>query len=60
MYNSIYYYICIYNYSWPFISVSSASADSTNHESNNIWGKKNSIKLQKAKLEFAVHWQLFP
>lgn len=25
----------------------------------NIWGKKNSRKSQKAKLEFVVHWQLF-
>ena len=43
-------------YSCPFISMNSAFLDSSNLKSK-IHGK-NSIKFQKARLEFAVCWQL--
>ena len=45
-------------YSWPSISSSPTSSGSTDLKSK-IFEKKNSRKFQKAKRDFAVHWQLF-
>ena len=44
-------------FSWPSISMSFVSADST-HCGLKISKKKNSRKFQKAKLEFTVYRQL--
>ena len=48
---------------WPSVPTGSSCVDSTNGRSK-ILGKKtylekNCRKFQKAKLEFAMHWQLF-
>ena len=45
-------------YSFPSISMGSASTGSANHRSK-IFGKKNSRNFQRAELEFAVCQQLF-
>ena len=44
----------------PAIFLGSASADSINCAWKIFRKKKNSRKVQKSKLEFAAHQQLFP
>lgn len=61
MYKSIYciLLIHIYNYICPlYLRVLYLWMQSTMDQT--IFGEKNSRMLHKAKLELAVHWQLFP
>ena len=48
---------------WPSVPIGSSWVDSTNGRSKILRKKKylekNCRKFQKAKLEFAMHWQLF-
>lgn len=56
-YMTQHFLLCKYNRC--FLSAGSTSKDSTNHGSNILRGEKISRKFQEAKLEFAVHRQLF-
>ena len=45
-------------YGWPSVSVGATFMDSMNCGLK-IFRKNNSRKFQKAKIEYAAHWQLF-